>query len=89
MKCEIPTGQVLPTQQPTGMVADSKQKVDFLIRDMWSKGTNCISDMRVVNTDAASYMQNMPEKIVLTTDREKNLSNSMLDFSNAEIFPLL
>ena len=47
-------------QSPLGTVADHEQKDDLLIRHLWEKGTNCILDMRVVNTDAVSYIIKKP-----------------------------
>ena len=51
---------------------ESKQKGYLIIQDLWYKGTDCILDMRVVITDAASYLQKSLDKCLLTEDKEKN-----------------
>ena len=53
-------------------VEESKQKGYLIIQDLWYKGTDCILEMRVVITDAASYLQKSFEKCLLTEDKEKN-----------------
>ena len=42
-------------------------KVDPLIQDLWYKGTYIIHDIRVVNTDASSYLQRYPDKCLKVT----------------------
>ena len=34
----------------------TEQKGDLLIRDLWQQGTDGVHDMRVVNTEALSYL---------------------------------
>ena len=63
-------GSLLP-QNPPGTAVYSKQKGDLLIQEMWSKGTNCILYMWVVNTDVASCMIKLQKKILLTAERDK------------------
>ena len=38
---------------------------------MHVKGEDLILDMRVLNTDAASYVQKNPERIILAVERGK------------------
>ena len=40
----------------------TEQKGDLLIRDLWQQVTDSVHDMRVVNTDALSYVRRSPEK---------------------------
>ena len=40
---------------------EGELKVDLLIRDLWTQGTDIIYYMRVVNTDATSYQSKTPE----------------------------
>ena len=47
------------------------QKGDLLIQDLWQQGTDSVHDMRVVNTDALSYMRKTPEKCLYEAERGK------------------
>ena len=40
----------------------TEQKGDLLIGDLWQQGIDSVHDMRVVNTDALSYVHRSPEK---------------------------
>ena len=40
----------------------TEQKGELLIWDLWQQGTEIVYDMRVVNTDALSYVRKMLEK---------------------------
>ena len=51
-----------PPNKPPGTVADSEQKGELLIRDLWSWVMYCILYMGVVKKDAADYLQKTPEK---------------------------
>lgn len=62
-------GYPLPYKPPY-IVVNSKKKGDS-DPELVGKGTNYILEMKVVNTDAASYVINTPEKRLLTTEREK------------------
>ena len=35
---------------------DMEQKGDLLIRDIWQNGTESVHEMRIVKTDAKSYL---------------------------------
>ena len=52
------------------MTAVSEQKGDLLIRYLWSKGMDYILSMRVVNIDAASYVQKTLDKSLQSTDKK-------------------
>ena len=49
----------------------TEQKGDLLIRDLWQQGTGSVHDMRVVNTDALSYVRKTPEKCLHKAERGK------------------
>ena len=36
----------------------SEQKDNLLMRGLWENGTDCIIDMRIIDIDAISYVQN-------------------------------
>ena len=44
---------------------------DILVRGFWARGTDCIIDVRVTNTDALSQRHKDPEKILAQHEREK------------------
>ena len=48
------------SNNPPVTAVDLEQKGDLLIQDLWEQGNDCILDMRVVSTDVASYVTNMP-----------------------------
>ena len=51
---------------------EEELKEDILIKYLWRQGTDSIHDMRVVNTDTASYQYKNPNKCLETADKEKN-----------------
>jgi hypothetical protein len=50
---------------------DNDNKGDVLIRGLWEKGTDCIIDVRVTDTDAPSYIKTSPAKALETAERAK------------------
>ena len=44
---------------------------DLCIRGLWNKGTDCIIDVRVTDTDAKSNLSKDPAKVLETHEREK------------------
>ena len=51
------------------MAVDSENNGDLLIWDFKARGTDCILDMRVVNTDTALYVTKTPEKNLNIAER--------------------
>ena len=49
-----------PTDETTAAPQVTEQKGDLLIREFWKQGTDSVHDMRVVNTDALSYVRKSP-----------------------------
>jgi hypothetical protein len=39
--------------------------------NFWTRGTDCILDVRVTNTDAKSYCKHPPAKVLESQEREK------------------
>ena len=70
----IPDGSNLTksTDATTSAPEVTEQKGDLLIRDLWQQGTDSVYDMRVVNTDALSYVQKTPKKGLHESERGKN-----------------
>jgi hypothetical protein len=44
---------------------------DLCIRNLWSRGTDCIIDVRVTDTDAKSNLSKDPAKVLETHEKEK------------------
>ncbi len=44
---------------------------DLCIRGFWTRGTDCIIDVRVTDTDAKSYLSRDPAKVLETHEKEK------------------
>ncbi len=59
--------------QPNPSVAKTQKEDcgDLLIRGLWSRGTDCIIDVRVTDTDAKSYRSKDPAKVLEAQEREK------------------
>ena len=60
-----------PTDETTAAPEVTEHKGDLLIRDLWQQGTDSVHDMRVVNTDALSYVRKTPEKCLHEDERGK------------------
>ena len=50
---------------------NSEQKGNVIIKDLWTQGTDCILDMRVVNMNTTLYIHNMSEKILAAAERDE------------------
>ena len=44
-----------PLNNPLGTEVDSEHKGILLIKDLWTKSTNCILDTQIFSMNAASY----------------------------------
>jgi hypothetical protein len=44
---------------------------DILIRGFWARGTECIVDVRVTDTDAPSYRTRLPASVLKSQEKEK------------------
>ena len=43
---------------------------DLLIRELWYNGTDSVHDISVMNTDAKSHSEKLPENYLLEAERE-------------------
>ena len=50
---------------------DNQDRGDILIRGLWEKGTDCIIDVRVTDTNAPSAINKDPHTVLETHEREK------------------
>ena len=68
-----PAGSKLtpPPDVTTAAPEVTEQKGDLLIRDLWQQRTDSVHHMRVVNTDALSYVRRSPEKCLQEAERGK------------------
>jgi hypothetical protein len=50
---------------------------DLLIRGLWARGTDCIIDVRVTDTDAKSNLSKDPAKVLESQEKEKKKRKSL------------
>jgi hypothetical protein len=50
---------------------NGEERGDLLIRSLWANGTDCIIDVRMTDTDAPSYRNREPVKVLESQEREK------------------
>jgi hypothetical protein len=60
-----------PATQTNAKPASEDDRGDILLRGFWARGTDCIVDVRVTNTDAKSYRHRDPSKVIATQEKEK------------------
>ncbi len=60
-----------PTRPTSEKPASKDDRGDILLRGFWARGTDCIVDVRVTDTDAKSYRHRDPAKVIATQEREK------------------
>ena len=51
--------------------ATNRNRGDVLIRGLWERGTDCIIDVRVTDTNAKSVIRRNPEDVLEAQEREK------------------
>ena len=59
-----------PSSPTTKQVQDD-DRGDLLVRGFWTRGTDVIVDVRVTDTDAATYRSLLPSKVLEKQEREK------------------
>ncbi len=64
MKTESPVSRNLCKSQ-------SEERGDVLIRGLWARGTDCIIDVRITDTDSKSQRSKDPMKVLESHEREK------------------
>ena len=55
----------------------SEQKDNLLMRGLWENGTDCIINMRIIDIDAISYVQNTYDNSIQIVDNETSVSTWM------------
>ena len=79
-----------PIGETTAAPEVTEQKGDVLIRDLWQQGTDSVHNMRVMNTDALSYVKKTPEKCLHKAEKGKNCRRCWRQASRyIFFFPLL
>ena len=66
----------IQTGSSTTVLSDSPDAIesdrgDVLCRGLWSNGQDAILDIRVTDTDQASYVKRDPEKVLQSHEKEK------------------
>jgi hypothetical protein len=60
------------SQEKTEQTATGEdERGDLLIRGFWARGTDCILDVRVTDSDAKSYCKRDPAKVLESQEKEK------------------
>ena len=65
------------TKEPKGsnctdeIISTDNERGDILIRGFWSRGTHCVVDVRVTDTDAKTYQARDPIKILASQEKSK------------------
>ncbi len=59
-----------PATKANAKPASEDDRGDILLRGFWARGTDCIVDVRVTDTDAKSYRHRDPDKVIATQERE-------------------
>jgi hypothetical protein len=62
---------VQPTNHTSKKPAMEDDRGDIFLRGFWARGTDCIVDVRVTDTDAKSYRHRDPVKVISTEEEEK------------------
>jgi hypothetical protein len=52
-------------------VASESNQGDLLLQGFWARGTDCIVDVRVTDTDAKSYCKRPPDKVLESGEQIK------------------
>ena len=60
-----------PTRETPAAPEITEQKGGLLIRYLWQQGTDSVHNLRVVNTDALSYLKKAPEKCLHEAEKVK------------------
>jgi hypothetical protein len=65
------SNQPNPSVPRTHPKTQCEDRGDLLIRGLWARGTDCIIDVRVTDTDAKSNLSKDPAKVLANHEREK------------------
>jgi len=73
--CHAPTpvtpSPPAPSASPLTPSPLSDDRGDLLIRGLWSRGTDCILDVRITDTDAKTYQSKDPLKVLASHEKNK------------------
>ena len=65
------SGSSSASQAPAPVVTSPDDRGDLLIRNLWSRGTDCIIDVRVTDLDAKSQNRKAPSTILANHEKAK------------------
>jgi hypothetical protein len=68
---DAPTEADLSTTPPSPVVRDNDNRGDLMIRGFWSRGTDCIIDVRITDLDSKSYLKRSSDKVLAGQEQEK------------------
>ncbi len=70
--CRLADDNITAIFPEENLVIDNNgDRGDVLIRGLWSNGTDCILDVRVTDTNAATYARKDPKEVLAKQEREK------------------
>ena len=68
---QIQTGSSTSALSESADTADTSDRGDVLCRGLWSNGQDAILDIKITDTDQASYVKRDPEKVLQSHEKEK------------------
>eukprot|EP00978_Attheya_sp_CCMP212_P020015 scaffold56827_cov52-Attheya_sp.AAC.2 len=68
---DAPTEADLSTTPPSPVIRDNDNQGDLMIRGFWSRGTDCIVDVRITDLDSKSYQKKRNDKVLAGQEQEK------------------
>eukprot|EP00978_Attheya_sp_CCMP212_P049315 scaffold648213_cov55-Attheya_sp.AAC.3 len=64
---------------PSPVVRDNDNRGDLMIRGFWSRGTDCIVNVRITNLDSKSYLKKeSSDNVLAALDKSKKRNVSIL-----------
>jgi len=69
--CPAVTTPPAPSVSSPSPSIPNDDRGDLLIRGLWSRGTDCIFDVRITNTDAKTYKSKDPLKVLASHEKAK------------------
>eukprot|EP00978_Attheya_sp_CCMP212_P005533 scaffold12431_cov57-Attheya_sp.AAC.8 len=70
-RSDAPTEADVSTTPPSPVICDNDNLGDLMIRGFWSRGTDCIVDVRSTDLDSKSYQKNSNDKVLAGQEQEK------------------
>jgi hypothetical protein len=69
-----PTNRINSKLNKENEVTSKSKHSDLLLQGFWARGTNCIVDVRVMDTDAKTYASNLQPKSLCQAEKGRRKS---------------